>query len=219
MTPDERQILSHFLNDLVNARSGPKDPEAAQMIDQALRANADGAYLLVQHAVISDQALHDAQAQIADLQQQLQAAQAQAAQSQGQQAPGGGSFFGGAGAGGPWGARQAQPGYSQPGYNPGGYVPQTYAQPAQAQPQPQGGMFGGGGGLGSFLRQAGTMAAGVAAGDMLFSGLSGMFGGGRGFGGGYGGGGVENVTINNYGDDSDDDGDSGDYSDDGGDDS
>jgi hypothetical protein len=216
MTPDERQILSHFLNDLVNARSGPKDPEAAQMIDQALRANADGAYLLVQHAVISDQALHDAQAQIADLQQQLQAAQAQ-----GQQAPGGGSFFGGAGARGPWGARQAQPGYSQPGYNPGGYVPQTYAQPAQAQPQPMGGgMFGGGGGLGSFLRQAGTMAAGVAAGDMLFSGLSGMFGGGRGgFGGGYGGGGVENVTINNYGDDSDDDGGSGDYSDDGGDDS
>jgi uncharacterized protein len=199
MTPDERQILSHFLNDLVQARSGPKDPEAAQMIDQALRANPDGAYLLVQHAVIADQALHDAQAQ---------------------QAQGGGGFFGGAGAGGPWGARQAQPGYAQPGYNPGGYVPQTYAQPAQAQPQPQGGMFGGGGGLGSFLRQAGTMAAGVAAGDMLFSGLSGMFGGGRGgFGGGYGGGGVENVTINNYGDDSDDDGGSGDYSDDGGDDS
>ena len=30
-----------------------------------------------------------------------------------------------------------------------------------------------------------------------------------GYGGGYGGGGVENVTINNYGDDSDDDGGSG----------
>jgi hypothetical protein len=65
--------------------------------------------------------------------------------------------------------------------------------------------FSQGGGLGSFLRNAGTMAAGVAAGDFLFEGLSGLFGGHRGFGfggGGFGGYGapVENVTINEYGD-------------------
>jgi hypothetical protein len=65
--------------------------------------------------------------------------------------------------------------------------------------------------LGSFLRNAGTMAAGVAAGDFLFEGLSGLFGGHRGFGfggGGFGGygGPVENVTINEYNDNPRDDG-------------
>jgi hypothetical protein len=78
-----------------------------------------------------------------------------------------------------------------------------------------GGLFGGGGGLGSFLRTAGTTAAGVVAGDMLFSSLSGLFGGHHGgfggFGGGYGGP-TENVVINNY-----NDSDSGDSSDWGGD--
>jgi hypothetical protein len=89
-------------------------------------------------------------------------------------------------------------------------------------PQP---FSGGGGGLGSFLRSAGTMAAGVAGGEFLFSGLSGLFGGGRGggLGGGFGGGGfggapVENVTINEYNDDGGDNNydDGGDNYDDGG---
>jgi hypothetical protein len=56
------------------------------------------------------------------------------------------------------------------------------------------------------------MAAGVVAGDVLFEGLSGLFGGHRGFGfggfgggyggfgGGFGGPAVENVTINDYDD-------------------
>ncbi len=63
----------------------------------------------------------------------------------------------------------------------------------------------------------GTTAAGVAGGEFLFSGLSNLFGGGHSggfFGGGYGGGGygqpMENVTINNYGDDNGDDGGGGD---------
>jgi hypothetical protein len=56
------------------------------------------------------------------------------------------------------------------------------------------------------------MAAGVAAGDFLFEGLSGLFGGHRGFGlgggfggpwggGGFGGPTVENLTVNEYNDD------------------
>jgi hypothetical protein len=65
------------------------------------------------------------------------------------------------------------------------------------------------------------MAAGVVAGDFLFEGLSGLFGGHRGFGfgGGYGGFGggptVENVTINEYGDSGSRD-DGGSWNDDGG---
>jgi hypothetical protein len=34
-------------------------------------------------------------------------------------------------------------------------------------------------GLGGFLRQAGQMAAGVAAGDFLFEGIENLFGGSR----------------------------------------
>lgn len=195
MTPQERELLSQFLNDLLNTPAGLKDAEAAAMIDNALRSRPDAAYVLVQHAILSDQALHQAQSDIATLRNQLQNA--------GQQA--GASFLGGgAPSQGPWGPRptaQPQQGYAQPGYGQQGYAPAV-----------PGGLFGGGGGLGSFLRTAGTTAAGVVAGDMLFSGLSGLFGGhGGGFGGGFGGGyggGNENIVINNYNDDSSD-GDSG----------
>jgi uncharacterized protein len=181
MTPDERNLLSRFLQDLSQARGGLKDAEASDMIERSLRSNPDAAYLLVQHALISDQALHAAQDRIAHLESQLRGGQPFS--------QGGGSFLGG----GPWASRP-QP--SQPSYDPG-YV--------QAPPQRSGGMlgglFGGGqpvqpGGFGSFLRSAGTTAAGVAGGEFLFSGLSNLFGGGR---GGFGGP-VENVTINEYGD-------------------
>jgi hypothetical protein len=202
MTPDERVLLSNFLRDLTQARGGPKDQEAETMISQALSSNPDAAYLLVQHAVLSDQALHAAQARIAELER-------------GQGQTQGGSFFGASppqsSGQNAWNQRPStsvppsynnQPDYSQPGYG-------------QAPPQ-QPSAFSGGGGLGSFLRSAGTMAAGVAAGDLLFEGLSGIFGGHRGYGGGMFGGGmgggfgggmfgggnetIENVTINEYDD-------------------
>ncbi len=201
MTPDEKTLLTRFLQDLTQARGGLKDAEASDLIDRSLRANPDAAYLLVQHAIIADQALHAAQDRIGQLE-----SQARNAQPQGQ---GGGSFLGG---GGPWQGGPPQGGQQQ-GYGQQGYAQQAYAQQPQPQayPAPQqrggllGGLFGGGqpaqpGGFGSFLRTAGTTAAGVAGGEFLFSGLSNMFGGGRGggFGGGYGG--QENVTINEYGD-------------------
>jgi hypothetical protein len=69
MTPDERSLLSAFLNDLVQARASGKDVEADAMIRQVFAANPDAAYLIVQHAILSDQALHAAQARIAALEQ------------------------------------------------------------------------------------------------------------------------------------------------------
>jgi hypothetical protein len=184
MTPDERTLLTQFLSDLGQTQGVAKDQEAAAMIDNAIRANPDSAYVLVQHALLADQALHDAQAQIAQLKAQMPPQQ----QS---------SFLGGAGLG---------PSVAQP--------QSSWGQAAQQPPPPQqsffgggpfagGGPFsGGGGGLGSFLRTAGTTAAGVAGGEMLFSGLSGLFGGHHGGwgGGGFGGGGGETI-INNYNDD------------------
>jgi hypothetical protein len=70
MTPDERNILQQFLQDLSQTRGAAKDPDADAMIGQAIRSNPDAAYLLVQHAIIADQALHAAQAQIDELESQ-----------------------------------------------------------------------------------------------------------------------------------------------------
>ena len=182
MTPDERALLTRFLSDLTQLRGAAKDPEAEALINQACAAQPDAAYLLVQHSLLADQALHTAQQRIADLEARLQAPAPQPQSS----------FLGGAA------APQPQPwGQPQPAYQTA--VPQT--QPS--------GFFGGGapaapGGFGSFLRSAGTTAAGVAGGTFLFEGLSNLFGGGHSggfFGGGYGGQPMENVTINNYGDD------------------
>lgn len=194
MTPEERELLTRFLQDLTQASPGPKDPEAARLISDAVNANPDAPYLLVQHTILSDQALRAAQARIADLESQLRAAQPQAT-----------SFLGG-----------ARPGWSQPqgpatAVPPNGPPPQA---PYYPEPYASPGPFSPGGGLGSFLRNAGTTAAGVAGGEMLFQGLSGLFGGHHGmFGGGggmFGGGGgyavpEENVTVNNYYDDDDHD--------------
>ncbi len=194
MTPDERTMLGGFLQDLVQARGGLKDAEAAGLIDQAIKSNPDAAYILVQHAILADQALHAAQAQVAELESQLRDRQGAT--------QGGGSFLG---SGSPW-ARAAPPPppqYAQPQYAP------VYAPTA---PQPGPGLFGIGGaqpgGFGTFLRSAGTMAAGVAGGSLIADALGGLFGGhrggfggyGGGFGGGFGGPEIENVTINEYGD-------------------
>lgn len=187
MTPDERALLTRFLSDLTQISGAAKDPEAESLINQAIATQPDAAYLLVQHSLLADQALHTAQQRIAELEARLQAP---APQPQA-------SFLGGAASPGPQPWAQPQPAY------------QTAVPPTQPA-----GFFGGGapaapGGFGSFLRSAGTTAAGVAGGAFLFEGLSNLFGGGHSggfFGGGYGGGygqPVENVTINNYGDDGD----------------
>jgi hypothetical protein len=195
MTPDERSLLQGFLQDLVQTRGQPKDPEAEALIRQALASNPDAPYLLVQHAILSDQALHAAQDHIAQLESQMRSLPAQSP------APGG--FLGGRG---PW-MQQQPPMGAQP------MPPQPMPMPPPGPPQGGGffgpGPFSGGGGLGSFLRNAGATAAGVAGGSLLFEGLSGLFGGGRGGGfglgglggglGGFGGGGpVENITNNYY---------------------
>jgi uncharacterized protein len=136
MTPDERNILQAFLADLAATPAPAMDAEANAMIASAMQRNPNAAYLLVQHAILADQALHAAQAQL----------QAQ---------------------------RQAQPATS---FLPQAAAPQAlspWAGPAGALVQSS--PFAANGGLGSFLRSAGQMAAGVAAGDLLAQGISNIF--------------------------------------------
>jgi hypothetical protein len=204
MSPEERQLLTRFLQDLAQARAGQKDPEAASLIAQAMNANPDAPYLLVQHTVMSDQALVAAQARIAELEAQ-QRSQAPS------QSPNPGFFTG---------ATAVPPaGFARSGFTP---PQQPYPMQAEYAPPPfenRPGPFAAGGGLGSFLRTAGTTAAGVAGGEMLFQGLSGLFGGHHGgglFGGGGSGWGAgpQETVVNNYYDDGDGDRDDGDRYDD-----
>jgi hypothetical protein len=144
MTPDERNLLQTFLSDLAQAPASAKDPEAERMIQDAMRANPNAAYLLVQHAILSDQALHAAQAQLE--------AQSQSPPQAGFLQPNAGAGYG----------YQAAPQGGAPWAGQGG-------QPVQSSP------FGASSGLGGFLRSAGTMAAGVAAGDFLAQGIENIF--------------------------------------------
>src|ERR1700753_3488735 len=65
MTPDERNLLQTFLADLAATSPAGVDPEADAMIQAAMQRNPNAAYLRVQHATLPAQALHPAQAQLA----------------------------------------------------------------------------------------------------------------------------------------------------------
>ncbi len=199
MTPQEKDLIQSVFERLA-AQTGVKDAEADGLIADNLRRRPDAAYGLVQAVVMLEAGLKQAQARISELQRQQSATPAA-----------GGSFLGG---GSPWAASvppsaaPAAPQYYQPSYQP---TPMVAAQPVSPWAQPSGGS--------SFLRNAATMAAGVAGGTLIAEGLTSLLGGhayGGGFGGGYGGGlgggfgggiggydggpreVVENVTVNNY---------------------
>ena len=168
MSPQDTQLLENFLNQLIQARGLQKDPEADALIQRAVANQPDAAYLLVQRALLQQQALDNAKAEIANLQRQLQG---------GAQ---GGSFLDPNAWGNSAGQRQQAPAYDTPAQSQG-YPQQQYQQPYQ-QPSLssrasnffRGGM--GGGGMGGALGNIASTAAGVAAGAFLFQGLGNLLG-------------------------------------------
>jgi hypothetical protein len=70
MTLQEDQLLHDFLDQLAQVRDVHKDPEAQAMIQKALAQQPDAPYLLVQRAMLLQQALNQAKAQMAQLQGQ-----------------------------------------------------------------------------------------------------------------------------------------------------
>ncbi len=212
MTPQEKDLIQNVFDRLARSGVGQKDAEAEMVIRDNMQRVPDAAYGLVQAVIVQEMGLNQATARIAELQRQLDEARAQAP------AAGAGSFLGGAS---PWGGGSvprsgpaAAPAYAPAAPNYAPAPQQAYAPPQQAAspwaPQPSG--------AGGFLRNAASMAAGVAGGTLIAEGLSSMFGGHH-FGGGFGGGGfggglaggspwggggpteiVENVTNNYYGD-------------------
>src|SRR5215210_4379826 len=71
MTPQERELLSTFLQQLAQSRAEPKDAEAEAMIRDALSRQPDADYLLVQRALGLDLASKALQAQVEKLQAEL----------------------------------------------------------------------------------------------------------------------------------------------------
>ncbi len=154
MNSQERNQLSQFLNQLNEVTLTQKDAEAEALIRDAVAKQPDAAYLLVQRALLQDQALSAAKAQIAELQNQMQA--------------GAGSQRSGFLGSDPW-AQPANNNGAVPGV--GNYQVPRGAAPAQAP-----GFFGGGGAGGSFLGNVATTAAGVVAGSFLFQGIESLMG-------------------------------------------
>jgi hypothetical protein len=181
MTPQERDLITHLLSRLGQAGGQPKDPEADALIRQAVAAQPDAPYYLVQTVLIQDMALSNAESRIRDLEQQLAASRPAPSQPTSFLGGlfGGGSVAPASGGSGP----QSGP-WSRPAPGPQSAPPQ-WQNPAQQQPQPQPmmgqPMMGGGmpmmaSGGSSFLRQAATTAAGIAGGALLFEGIQSMFG-------------------------------------------
>jgi hypothetical protein len=161
MSPQDRQLLQDFLNQLIQVRGVTKDPEADAMIARALAQQPDAPYLLVQRALLLDQALNNAKAEIAALQNQLR------------------------------GAPQASGTFLDPNAwgNSGSARPAAVAQPSQVAPAPYqmpppavapgggpGFMRGGMGGMGGMLGNIAATAAGVAGGAFLFQGIENLMG-------------------------------------------
>lgn len=155
MNAQERDQLNQFLKPLTEVRLPHKDTEAERLILEAAKQQPDAVYLLVQRALLLEQALNSAKVQINDLQNQLQNSQTSSNGRNG--------FL----SNDPW---------AQPVAN-SGPVPGVgrYSEPRYASPQQQNPGFLGGGGS-SFLGSVASTAAGVVAGSFLFQGIENLMG-------------------------------------------
>lgn len=187
MNTPETQSLEIFLGQLVQVRGVAKDSQADSLIATAVAQQPDAAYLLVQRALLMEQALNSAKAQVASLQCQLEAAQAPPARG-----------FLDAEAWGNTPAAAPRPVVGTPAA--AAYVPPAPMQPQAPAASP--GFFGGG--LSGTLGTVAATAAGVAGGAFLFQGIEHMMhpGSGNGFTNQTGmaslASPLENTTVNNF---------------------
>ncbi len=154
MNAQERELLTSFLDQMVQAQAGPKDMEAETLIRNAAARQPDALYLLVQRAMQLDYALKATQAEAAKLQSELD-------QARGDSRSG---FLTNPKAWGR-GAPAAAPSASAVA------TAQPRPQSATAAPQAPASSWGSG-----MLGNVATTAAGVVAGSFLFQGIQGLMG-------------------------------------------
>lgn len=155
MLPEERQLLTDFLNRFNQIPQQSPDPEANAIIRQSIR-RPDAAYLLVQQAMLQEIGLRQAEQRIQALEQELQAVRnaSNSPTTQGRS-----SFLGGFTGGG-----SRRGGWTDAPVTNVAPTPPTssWNQEVSQQPMRQGGGFG------SFLATAAATVAGVAGGALLF---------------------------------------------------
>lgn len=151
MQQQESDLIADLFGRLQQFENQPRDQEAERLIASYVARQPASPYLLVQTALVQEEALKQAKARIAELESKVASGQAS----------GQGSFLGNAPRG-PWGSPAAPVPAAVPAPVP------APAQPWGAAPQAPAG--------GGFLRTALTTAAGVAGGALLFEGIRGMFG-------------------------------------------
>jgi hypothetical protein len=147
MNSQERDQLNQLLKQLGEVKLTTKDAEAEVMIREAAAGQPDATYLLVQRALLLEQAVTGAKARIDELQHQIQSSQSEQK----------GGFL----SNDPW---------TQPATNAGS-VPGAVNYQTPRAPQPQQASASGFGGGSSFLGNVATTAAGVVAGSFLFQGI------------------------------------------------
>jgi uncharacterized protein len=163
MTSDERTLISTFFDRLNQAAFQPKDAEADEFIRAKIAEQPSAPYLLVQSALVMQQALTAAQTRIAELERRLAATSRSGPETGGSFLAGAASSFGGASSSSPPRSPQAPPPLPPQSASPSTLVP---------PPLPPAGPRGGG----SFLQSALSTAAGVAGGALLFQGIQNLIG-------------------------------------------
>jgi hypothetical protein len=165
MTPQERELITGFLQQMQQTQAGQKDAEAEALISQAVAGQPDAAYLLVQRAIGLDYALQSVRAELARAQAELQQARSGAASSFMDQ----GDSWGRSGKG--VGATEVPP--APTAFTPA-FSASPLAKPAATAPvaaAAPAGSWGSG-----MLGTVATTAAGVVAGSFLFQGIQGLMG-------------------------------------------
>lgn len=169
MNTEESRLLQSFLEQLTAVRGIDKDPHADALIRDAVARQPDAAYLLVQRAMILEQALDQAKAEMERLRREVQPPPAATqrgfldAHAWGKSAQSTGSALG---------TGQALSAAGTPLSMPATRVGQASLTPAAGMRglTGPGSRFGGGAG-GSFLGTLAATAAGVAGGAFLFHGI------------------------------------------------
>lgn len=179
MTPQERQLVDELFDRVAKLEGAPRDLEAERLIMDGAKRAPHALYVLVQTALVQDEALKRANARIEDLQAQLGDDQPPQQQQGGFLDSMREAVFGRDGGRGSvptvrppaTGSVASEP----PGYQAQAeYPPQTPPSGFPPQPSYPGAQpFGSGG---SFLGTAASAAAGVIGGGLLLDSIRSMFG-------------------------------------------
>ena len=178
MNATERDQLQQFLSALRQTRADPKDATADDMIREAVRAQADAPYLLVQRAMGLGLALDAAQTRIQQLEAQCAQQLDQLTKLQRNQitpataADVNGSWISGSQA---WGRGAETP--AQP--LPSSTARFTASSPVAARTAAMSASAPASAWGGGMMAQMATTAAGVVAGGLLFQGVQNLMGGSK----------------------------------------